>query len=142
MSVPAVLGPFPVVGTAEAARDFRRATGGDAPGDAASSGGFSGGEPAPLPWTFPMRWLAAPDVRAAILALVAEPDVVLVHEAQSFEYSAALHVGQPYLLTLEARRETAPDRLVVSGAVAAGDEPRARLETVLRLVAAPDGRPA
>ena len=120
------LGCFPVAGTAAEARAFRSAIG-LSPADGANL-------PLPfLPLTFPMRWLAAPDVRRAMIAMV--PDrVALVHEAQTFDYERLLRVGESYALTLLARREVDPDRLVLDGSIAAGDgAPVARLETVLRL---------
>ena len=43
-------------------------------------------------------------------------------------------VGESYALTLLARREADPDRLVLDGSIATGDgAPVALLETVLRL---------
>ena len=115
------LGPFAVMGVASEVEAFRAATG--LPAD---------GGPR-LPLTFPMRWLAAPEVRAATTGMVSD-DVALVHEAQTFEYDAPLLTGEPYALTLVAHRESDPDRLVLTGSVAAVDGTRmARLETVLRL---------
>lgn len=118
------LGRFPVVATAAEAEAFCRATG-------VAQG-------ATLPITFPMRWLTSPEVRAALLALVESDGFVLVHEGQSFTYTQALRADEPYSLTLTARRQTAPDRLVIDGTIAdeAGLE-RTRLETILRLIAAP-----
>ena len=115
------LGCFPVMATAAEARAFRSATGLSPLGGAI------------LPLTFPMRWLAAPDVRGAMIAMV--PDgVALIHEAQTFDYERPLRVGECYALTLLARREADPDRLVLHGSIATGDgAPLARLETVLRL---------
>ena len=115
------LGAFAVAtGTAELAA-FRLAT------------GLAGGSGVPL--TFPMRWLALPEVRTALLAMVPEPDVVPVHESQSFDYVEPLKADEPYHLAVSARRETSPDRLIVEGVVSsAGGGLCARLETILRLV--------
>ena len=118
---PTPLGCFPVAGTAAEADAFRAAAG-SPPRDRAI-----------LPLTFPMRWLAAPAVRGAMTAMV-PAGVALVHEAQSFDYEQPLRVDETYALTLSARREAEPDRLVLHGSIAAGDGvPAARLETVLRL---------
>ena len=87
-----------------------------------------------VPSTFPMRWLAAPEVRDALLAMAPEPDLVPVHESQTFEYDAPLAVGGRYELQLTAHREATPDRLVLAGTVLGDDvAPRVRIETILRL---------
>ena len=124
MSGGTALGRFAVVGTVAEAEAFCRATG------VATA--------TTLPLTYPMRWLAAPDLRAGLLDLVAGAEVVLVHESQSFAYAQPLHVDQLYTLTVFARREEAPDRVILEGTVidAAGVE-HARIETILRLIAAP-----
>ncbi len=114
------LGSFAVTADRAAVDAFRAATG-MLPGDG-------------VPATFPMRWLAAPAVRDALLTMASEPELVPVHEAQTFEYLAALSVGQSYELRLEARREAAPERLVLAGMVAAADGTQVvRVETILRL---------
>ena len=126
---PTPLGCFTVTGHASEVDAFRRAT------------GLSTPDGAVLPLTFPMRWLAAPEVKDAVGAMVPH-DVALVHEAQSFDYERPLRVGTAYTLTLRAHREADPDRVVLHGAIATGDcEPVARLETVLRLfpLGQPDG---
>lgn len=114
------LGPY-VVGAGRAEVEAFAAATGAMPGDA-------------VPATFAMRWLAAPEIRAALLALAPEPDLVPVHESQSFEYLAPLVVGARYALALAARRESAPDRLIVAGTIS-DDEgaPHVRVETILRL---------
>lgn len=124
MSDATALGRFAVVGTVAEADAFCRATG--------------AAPQATLPLTYPMRWLALEDVRAGLVALVSGAEVVLVHESQSFAYSRPLHVDQLYTLTVFARREEAPDRVILDGTVidAAGVE-QVRIETVLRLIAAP-----
>ena len=126
MSATAVaLGPFAVGGTAEEASAFRATIG--LPTDGAAT----------LPLTFPMRWLVTPAVREALAALVPEPDLVLVHESQTFEYAAPLLVGARYALRLTARRKTDPGQLIVDGTIAAENGVSvATLETILRLFAA------
>ena len=91
-----------------------------------------------VPLTFPMRWLVMPSVRAVMLALVPEPDLVLVHESQSFDYAHRLRVDTRYDLALIARRDQGPDRLFIDGTLRDRDGVVVvRLETVLRLIAAP-----
>ncbi len=91
-----------------------------------------------VPLTFPMRWLVAPAIRAALLAVVADPALVLVHESQDFEYTRRPRIDEPLALTLVAWREMAPDRLRVEGVIADADGVEiGRIETVLRLIAAP-----
>ena len=115
------LGSFVVTATPQEAAAFCAATGLAADGRR-------------LPLTFPMRWMASPDVRAALLSLVPERDLVPFHEGQVFAYTAPLFVDTPYALRLEARRETAPDRLIATVAIAADDGTIcATLETILRL---------
>jgi hypothetical protein len=118
------LGRFAVVGTIAEVDAFCHATG--VMPDAT------------LPVTYPMRWLAMPDIRTALLDLVSSDEVVLVHESQSFSYAQPLYVDQLYTLTVFARREATPDRMILDGTVvdAAGVE-QARVETILRFIAAP-----
>ena len=119
------IGVFAVRGSAAEAEIFRTATG-------LPSGG------ATLPLTFPMRWLAARDIRVALTALVGHGEVVLVHESQSFSYVEPLQVDRAYDLRLTVRREHAPDRLVLEGAITEAEgRACADVETILRLVAAP-----
>lgn len=123
------IGTFAVRGTSAEAELFRAATG--LPGGGAT-----------LPLSFPMRWLAAREIRVALTALVGHGDVVLVHESQSFSYAGPLQVDQSYELRLSMRRERAPDRLILDGAITDADgRDCAQVETILRLVAAP-GEPA
>ena len=129
MSEAVELGVFPVCGTAREADAFRLATG-QPPGGAA------------LPRTFPLRGLAGRDIRVALAALVGHGEVVLVHEGQSFSYERPLQVGEAFDMTLSVRREWSPDRLILEGVIAVGETPCARLETTLRLVAAPVGAAA
>lgn len=127
MSAAAVaLGTFAVGGTADEAEAFRAAIG--LPADVAS---------ATLPLTFSMRWLVTAAVRASLAAMVPEPDLVLVHESQAFDYVAPLRVGARYTMSLAARRRTDPDQLVVDGTIATEDGATvATLETILRLFSA------
>lgn len=122
------LGSFPVQAHESEVAAFRLAAGLDAADDTV------------LPLTYPMRWLASPPVRAALLALVEEADVVPFHEAQTFAYDRSLHVAERYHLVLAARRERDPDRLVVDGTILGNETAgapaaveHATLEMILRL---------
>ena len=87
-----------------------------------------------VPATFSMRWLAAHDVRDALRALASEPDLVPVHESQTFDHLGSLQAGKPYAMSLEGRRDTSPDRLVLAGVIADTEgTPLVRVETILRL---------
>lgn len=114
------LGPFAVRAEPAEVAAFRAVTG-LPPGDT-------------VPATFPMRWLAAPEVRDALLAMAAEPDLVPVHESQMFDYLAPLTVGEHYEMRLDAHRESAPERLVLTGTVTGRSGAiHLRIETMLRL---------
>lgn len=113
------LGRFSVVAEPAEVDAFRAATG-LPPGDA-------------VPATFPMRWLAAAEVRDALLAMVREPGVVPFHESQTFEHLMPLVRGAAYALDLSASVEHSPDRLVLTGTVFGDGVPHVRLETILRL---------
>ena len=113
---------FAVAATEAEVAAFRAATGCPRSGDI-------------LPATFPMRWLASPDVRRALLDAVPEPGLVPVHEGQAFDYERPLRVGEPYRLRLATRREAEPPRLVADATIADADGiVHARLEMILRLV--------
>jgi hypothetical protein len=94
----------------------------------------TGGAPDVVPFTFPMHWLAAPEIAAALGDLLG-PDCVPVHESQNFAYDASLAVDETYVLALDAEQTAVPARLILRGTVTtrAGD-PCLSLETVLRLV--------
>jgi len=87
-----------------------------------------------LPFTYPIRWLARPEVRAGLTVLVPESDLVPFHESQSFDYARPLRRETAYALAVTARREHAPERLVVAATISAEDGTvAATIETVLRL---------
>lgn len=117
-------GPILVTASAEAVREFRRAT-----GWAAAEG--------PPPASFPAVWLREPAIRAKIHGM-AEGFGLPVHEAQHFVYAQPLKTGRTYALTLEATRDADPPRLSIAGEVR---EPEgaliAEVFSVLRLVEAP-----
>ena len=122
-----VLGPFEVAtGPAEIAA-FAAATG--APAAEASA-------------TFPIVWLSSPELKAALRASIG-PDHLPVHESQSFDYSRPLAPGAAYRLTAVARRESAPERLVVdANVVETAGAPVVTMRAVLRLVPLAGGQGA
>lgn len=92
------IGPFAVNASAPEVAAFRQAL------------GLLGAGPE-VPLTFPMRWLAAPEVRAAILQrLGASADAalgdgpVLVHLEQEFHSVAPLRVGGDYAMAVAVDR--------------------------------------
>lgn len=59
------------------------------------------GPPAILPPTFPVVWMAGPEIRAAVARVLGrESGFVLVHTAQTFRLRAALSVDAPYVLSV------------------------------------------
>ena len=87
-----------------------------------------------VPFTFPIRWLARPEIRGALVALTPEPGLVPFHESQTFEFASPLQAGVSYVMDVAARREHAPERIVVDARLAAADAALvAKVETVLRL---------
>ena len=88
-----------------------------------------------VPFTFPIRWLARPEIRTALVELMPEPGLVPFHESQTFDYAAPLKLGTAYAMNAAVRREHDPERLVIEGRVAQDDATVATVETVLRLFA-------
>lgn len=114
-----VLGPFDVAAGADEISDFATATSATA------------GE---IPATFPIVWLSRPELKSA-LREAAGADFLPVHESQSFDYAQPLSVGAAYRLTAVARRENAPERLVVEASAAdPAGAPVVAMRAVLRLV--------
>ena len=121
------LGPFRVRAEKAEIAAFARALSVNC-GDAERSGG--------VPFTFPIRWLGSPAVREAIVRSVGEPDGLLVHESQSFDYARPVEADRDYVLVIEVRRDPAlPHRIVIHAAVhdLAGDVV-VKLDSVLRAV--------
>lgn len=96
-----VLGPFEVATRSADIAGFAAATGAPA------------GE---IPATFPIVWLSAPALKDA-LREAAGADFLPVHESQSFDYLRPLARDATYRLVAVARRESAPERLVVEASV-------------------------
>ncbi|HLH12278.1 MAG TPA: hypothetical protein VKV77_10430 [Methylovirgula sp.] len=87
-----------------------------------------------VPFTFPVRWLADPHVRAAAIEMLGETWVP-IHESQTFDYVVPLERDTDYRLTLEMSREIAPPRLILRAEVARQTGERCLdMEMVLRII--------
>jgi hypothetical protein len=123
-------GPFRVAAAAAEVDAFRRETG---------WAGLSGEMQAlqPVPHTFPMRWLSAPDIRAAVEAKLTSVGGVAFHESQSFNYLRPLDTDQDYLMSLDIDHQETPPRLILRAAITSmSNEPCLNIETILRIVSA------
>ncbi|MGH6817392.1 MAG: hypothetical protein ACREC1_01305 [Methylovirgula sp.] len=117
---PLHLGPFTVRIETEASEAFGRATGGRAGG---------------VPFTFPVRWLAHPDIRAAAARLIGEAEWVPIHESQSFDVRRSLETAVDYRMRIEMWREAKPPRLLLHAEVATdAGELCLAMEMMLRIV--------
>jgi hypothetical protein len=89
-----------------------------------------------VPLTFPIRWLASPEIQSELRRVASDGGVLLVHESQSFSYVARLESDRVYRLDLILRREsTGQERAVLQALVSDGaGSAVAEIETVLRLV--------
>jgi hypothetical protein len=116
---PLRLGPFLVRVEAAEAEAFGRAT----------------GNTGRIPVTFPVRWLARPELRDAAAQMVGEEAWVPIHESQSFDYRRPLESGVDYRMSIDIWREAMPARLTLRAEIATdGDEPCLRMEMILRIV--------
>ncbi|MDE2362065.1 MAG: hypothetical protein KGM42_05245 [Hyphomicrobiales bacterium] len=115
-----ILGPIEAAADPAEIAAFRAALGSTAP------------EPPP---TYPIVWLARPALRAALDRALGGR-FLPIHESQSFDYERPLKAGGRYVLTGVARRESAPDRLILTAEAqeADGGAMAVRLRSVLRLV--------
>jgi hypothetical protein len=114
------LGPFEVVAEQDSIADFALAI------------GQQTSEPSA---TFPIVWLSLPALKQALRATLGAGHLA-IHESQSFDYERPLTPGGRYMLSGVARRESGPDRLVVT--VQAADEGgriAVAMRSVLRIVA-------
>ena len=116
---PVRIGPVRVCAGAADVADFRRETG--AP------------EGSNLPFTYPVRWLTYPEIRAAGAALIDMDGWVPIHESQSFEYERRLDMEIDYQMMVELVRETDPSRLILRAEI--GDAQLClRMEMILRII--------
>jgi acyl dehydratase len=90
-----------------------------------------------VPVTFPIRWIALPDVRDRISRLLSPPEGLLVQQSQSFHYATPIEPDRDYLLEIECRRDPVQQhRIRLRGTVRElTGAPIVRLETVLRAIA-------
>ncbi len=116
------LGPFRVIADAATVARFAQAVGASAER---------------VPATFPIVWLALPEIRSAIEARVQAGEVVF-HEDQSFRYTAALEPGVDYEMTAVVERRADPARVAIAGAVRWNGATVLDMETLLRVIARPD----
>jgi hypothetical protein len=95
-----------------------------------------------VPHTFPMRWLASPEFRAAIEKKLRVTGGIAIHEAQTFTYEQRLETEHDYMLNAELESQKNPDRLILRASIVnSANEPLLQLETILRLVGAHEPAP-
>lgn len=118
------IGPFTVRATAQEVAAFRAET--FAPADEA------------VPFTFPVRWFARPDIRAAAESLLGSEPSIPLHESQSFDYLRSLAVETDYQMTVEITREYEPSRIILRAEIGqmGNDAPWLRSEMILRIIPA------
>jgi hypothetical protein len=131
------VGPLAVKADTAEVATFRHAT-----MDVAETGGLG-----MLPFTFPVRWLARPEIRAAVARLVSSDSgaaLLPLHESQTFDYTTPLFAGVDYCMSVDicmagekdSKNESDPARLILRADI--GPEANTvhlRMEMVLRLVA-------
>jgi hypothetical protein len=118
--LPLHLGPFVVRAEREETEAFGRVTGGKA---------------GRIPFTFPVRWFARPELRAAAAGMMGEAAWVPVHESQSFDYRRPLESDRDYRMWVSMWREPTPTRLVLRAEIATEeDELCLSMEMILRIV--------
>jgi hypothetical protein len=121
------IGPIEVTADAAEADAFRRAT---------SVVAGAGDE---LPFTFPMRWLAHGEIRAAAARVIGDAtgeQILALHESQTFDYAAPLKIGETYRLTVKMRRSPEAQQIIMDAEIGPNAElTHLRMEMILRLVA-------
>lgn len=120
--------------------------------DAAEADAFRGATPLlgetgdELPFTFPMRWLANAEIRAAATRLIGDDTgqhVLAWHESQTFDYAAPLRVGETYRLNVHMRRPPEARQIIVAAEIGpSADLVHLRMEMILRVVAIDGGAPS
>jgi hypothetical protein len=120
------IGPLTVRATAQEVEAFRAET--FAPADQA------------VPFTFPVRWFALPDIRAAAESLLGSEPSIPLHESQSFDYLAPLAVDTDYHMTVDITREHEPQRIILRAEIGQGTIDQeticVRSEMILRIIPA------
>jgi len=103
---------------------------------AALSAALGSQRPGWVPVIFPARWLALPEIRAAVAELVDLENGLPLHETQGFDVVAPLQAGTAYTLIAAIRRlDDNPPRLSIQGRVTGPDgTDHARFQAGLRVV--------
>lgn len=91
-----------------------------------------------VPFTFPVRWFAHPEIQAAGKKLIEGEAWIPIHESQSFDYDRPLDAETDYQMTVEIVRELEPSRLILRAEIG-GATPCLRAEMVLRIIATDQG---
>jgi hypothetical protein len=112
-------------------------------GEAEAFGHETGAKGAPIPFTFPVRWLARPEIRAAAAGMIQEVAWVPIHESQSFDYRRRLETETDYRMRIDMRREAKPPRLILRAEITtqSGDL-CLDMEMILRIVSMNTGSAA
>jgi hypothetical protein len=94
-----------------------------------------------VPLTFPMRWLALPEIRNEIVRSLSARVGFPVQESQTFEYTRTIELGGIYRMTIELLEDDGnPQRVRLRGLVHDScDRHVVTTETTLRFVTAPMG---
>jgi hypothetical protein len=104
-------------------------------GEAESFGRETGASGSRLPFTFPVRWLARPEIHTAAAAMIDEAAWIPIHESQSFDYRRSLEVETDYRMRVDLRREAKPPRLILRAEIATqSGQPCLDMEMILRIV--------
>lgn len=125
------VGPFEVRVTRAEAKAFHHATRDD-------------DEMTRVPFTFPIRWLARPEIHAAAARLIGGDDWVPIHESQSFDYRQPLALDCDYRMRIAMSHEDAPPRILLHAEVGkdGDDDYCLRMEMILRIITMPQKEPS
>lgn len=115
------VGPLTVRASTQEVEAFRRET--FAPADTI------------VPFTFPVRWFAHPDIRAAGESLLGPDGWIPLHELQSFDYERPLARDTDYRMTVDIHCEREPMRLILRAEIGDGAT-LLRSEMILRIIPA------
>jgi hypothetical protein len=112
-------------------------------------------DPGMLPFTFPVRWLARPEIHAAVTRLLSGEEnathlatLLPLHESQAFDYATPLFADVAYHMSVEismagetdGKKESEPTRLILRAQIGPdANVVHLRMEMVLRVIAASEG---